>query len=144
MKILWLGDVSECNDNFNYLVILIESDLNFSYHIDTICKKIATFIGVMYRAQYIFFLNFQIVSQILCSIIYSHGLIVNGCTPKNFLSKSLLEQKKVLRTVGLFLMITKMLLFSKSSLVKFLKKMFDQQQKSLESFNSFSFNTVKG
>ena len=81
-----------------FLGLVLNENLSWSFHIDSISRKIAKSIGILYRARH--YLNLDSLKNLYYSFIYSHisyGTLIWG---SNYKSKHLpihLLQKRALR-----------------------------------------------
>ena len=46
-----LGDTMSPNDSCKYMGVVLDKTLNFKEHVDTICKKLSKFCGLIYRIR---------------------------------------------------------------------------------------------
>ena len=86
---------------FNFLCIVLSSNLKWNKHTDHISKKISRAIGVMYRLKQIY--SHVVLLTLYQAIIYPHfisGLLVWGSKIENGHPLHLL-QKKALRIVAI-------------------------------------------
>ena len=85
-------------DHIKYLGVIVDSHLNWKYHILSVSKKISRSIGVMYRIRK--YVNIAILKSIYYSLIYSHivyAIQVWGSASNTELDNILILQKKAVR-----------------------------------------------
>ena len=83
-----------------YLGILIDSNLSWKSHIDSICKKIKRSIGMLSKLRY--YVPLKILVNLYYTLIYpflTYGLIVWGNTYSTALQPLFILQKKAMRIV---------------------------------------------
>ena len=88
----------ECKDYVKYLGILIDKNISWKKHIDTVTAKISKIVGIISKIRH--FVPFHTVLTIYQSLILPHlkyGLTIWGQANKTYLNKILLLQKRVLR-----------------------------------------------
>ena len=80
--------------------VIIDSQLKFTDHVETVCRKLGRFSGIMYEGRVAFsrkmLLNFYLAYVVP---IISNGLLVYGSTSKTKLEKIYICQKRILRTI---------------------------------------------
>ena len=79
-----------------YLGILIDSNLSWKFHIDSICKKIKKSIGIFSKLRY--FVPLKILVNLYYALIYpflTYGLIVWGNTYSTTLQPLFILQKRL-------------------------------------------------
>ena len=87
-------------NSFKYLGVVVDNKLCFKQHIDPVCKKLAKFNGILYEARNVFSRTFLLrFYQVYAKPSISYGILVYGCASKTNLSKPLLLQKRILRTI---------------------------------------------
>ena len=86
-----------------YLGILIDSNLGWKSHIDSICKKIKRSIGMLSKLCYYVALNILVnLYYMLIYPVLTYGLIVWGNTYSTALQPLFILQKKAVRIVTFF------------------------------------------
>ena len=88
----------ECKDYVKYLGILIDSHLNFKYHIEHITVKISKNVGMLAILRH--FVPRKTLLQIYQSLIFpyiNYAITVWGLASKRYLDKILRLQKRALR-----------------------------------------------
>ena len=88
----------ECKEHVKYLGILLDSNLNWKFHIEYVALKISRIIGVIARLRH--FVPLCTLLNIYRSLIFSYmsyGLAAWGQAAKTHLQKLLVLQKRVLR-----------------------------------------------
>ena len=87
-------------NSFKYLGVVGDNKRCFKQHIDHVCKKLAKFNGILYKARIVFSRRFLLrFHQVYAKILILYGILLNGCASKTNLSKILLTQKRTLRTI---------------------------------------------
>ena len=81
--------------HFKYLGVVIDNNLVFHKHVDSLCKKIACFNVLTYQARKVFFSKtFPEISKCFAEPNISYGLLAYGCSTKkkcsakNFIAKT--------------------------------------------------------
>ena len=88
----------ESKEYIKYLGILIDKNLTWKHHIDTVSLKISKTVGLLPKLRH--FVPRQILLKIYQSLIYpyiTYGLAARGQAAKTHLHKILLLQKRALR-----------------------------------------------
>ena len=83
-----------------FLGLVIDENLSWSFHIDSISRKIAKSMGILYRAQH--YLNLDSLKNLYYSFIYSHisyGTLIWGSNYKSKLLPVHLLQKRAQRAI---------------------------------------------
>ena len=79
---------------------MVDNKLCFKQHIDHVCKKLAKFNGILYKARNVFSRTFLLrFYQVYAKPLISYGILVYGCASKTSLSKIFSMQKRILRTI---------------------------------------------
>lgn len=87
-------------DYVKYLGILIDSKLNFNYHITAISKKISRSIGLLYKLRY--YVNAKTLMMVYYSLVYpflTYAVAVWGSASDTSLKSLHILQKKVTRLI---------------------------------------------
>ena len=90
----------EWKTSIRYLGVILDNRLNFSDHIDALCKKVSRLVGLMYKVS--FFVPTDTLRVLYYSLIYPHllfGNLVWGGTYNTHLSRILKLQKKCVRLI---------------------------------------------
>ena len=93
----------ECKEHVKYLGILLDSNLNWKFHIEYVALKISKIIGVIARLRH--FVPLCTLLNIYRSLIFpylSYDLAAWGQAAKTHLQKLLVLQKRVLRLTYFF------------------------------------------
>ena len=83
-----------------FLGLVLDENLSWRFHIDSISRKIAKSIGILYRARH--YLNLDSLKNLYYSFIYSHisyGTLIWGSNYKSKLLPIHLLQKRALRAI---------------------------------------------
>ena len=67
---------------FEYLGVVVDNKLCFKQHIDHVCKKIAKFDGILYKASNVFSRTFLSFYQVYAKPSMSYGILVYECASK--------------------------------------------------------------
>ena len=85
---------------FKYLGVIIDSHLKFTDHVETVCRKLGRFKGIMYKGTVVFSRKMLLKFYLAYVVpIISYGLLVYGSTSKTNLEKIYICQKRILRTI---------------------------------------------
>ena len=91
----------EQKDHVKYLGVLVDENLNWSFHIPHVAKKIGRGIGIMVRLRQ--YLSPHMLKNIYHCLVYSHlcyGIQVWGSAAKTALNKLVVLQKKAVRILS--------------------------------------------
>ena len=87
-------------NSFKYHGVVVDYKLCFKQHIDHVCKKLAEFNGILYKARNVFsgtlLLRFY---QVHAKHLKSYSILVYGYASQTILNKILLLQKRILRII---------------------------------------------
>ena len=87
-------------NSFKYLEVVVDNKLGFEQHIDHVCKKLAKFNEILYKAREVFSRSFLLrFYQVYAKLLKSYSILLFGCASKTKLNKILLKQKRILRAV---------------------------------------------
>ena len=95
-----LGDTMSPNDSCKNLGVILDKKLNFIEHVDTICKKVSKFCGLIYRIRHYY--SRKILLRFYFSFDQSeiqHGILVYGCSNKTSLHPIYQAQKRIVRAM---------------------------------------------
>ena len=88
-------------DQHNFLGVLIDSKLNFKYHIQYICSKVSKAVEVLFKlSSYMPSEILKIIYHALVTPYFTYCITVWGCAPQYLINKLLILQKKLIRIVA--------------------------------------------
>ena len=90
----------DIKNSIKYLGVLIDENLSWKNHIDSVITKISKTIGIITKLRH--FVPSSVLLNIYTSLItpyITYGLITWGTASKTYLHKILLLQKRVLRLI---------------------------------------------
>ena len=99
-SIEFLGDTMSPNGFCKYLGVILNKKLNFKEHVDTVCKKLSNFCGLIYRIRHYY--SWKTLLRFYFSFAQSviqYGILVYGCTNKTSLHPLYQAQKRIVRAI---------------------------------------------
>ena len=81
--------------SFKYLGVIIDSQLKFTYHVETVCRKLGRFNGIMFNGRVAFSRKMLLKFYLALVVpIVSNGLLFYGSTSKTNLEKIISAKKE--------------------------------------------------
>ena len=85
---------------FKYLGVIIDSQLKLKDHVETVCRKLVRFNGIMYKSRVALSRKMLLKFYLAYVVpIISYGLLVYGITSQTNLEKIYIRQKRILRSI---------------------------------------------
>ena len=88
-------------DQHNFLGLIIDSNLNFKFHIQHVCSKVSKAVGVLYKLSlYMPSDILKILYHALATPYFTYCVSVWGCAPQYLMNRPFILQKRLIRIVA--------------------------------------------
>ena len=90
-------DLEEC-DNYKYLGVFFDKNLNWKKHIDHICEKVSKSCGILSKLRHCF--ELETLRKVYHAFIMHHGIIAWGTAPKTSLKPPKFLMNRAIRILS--------------------------------------------